>query len=98
MAAHGSSGVDVWHFATKDGRSLRKAIDYMLPFALGHKAWPYKQIEPPNWGGLASVCRRAANAYHERAYEEAACVLYGSEYHRNAINLFEPPVFTDVTC
>src|SRR5437588_2215505 len=37
-------GVDLWHFQTADGRSMRKALDYLLPYATGEKKWPYKQI------------------------------------------------------
>ena len=36
------AGVNLWLYTTPDGRSLRKAIDWLLPYALGQKpcAWP----------------------------------------------------------
>lgn len=37
-------GVDLWHFATKDGRGIRRAFEYMLPYATGEKKWPREQI------------------------------------------------------
>jgi len=37
-------GVDLWDFQTKDGRSIRKALDYVLPFASGDKKWEGQQI------------------------------------------------------
>jgi len=37
--------VDLWQHDT-DGRSIPKAIDYLLPYALGQKKWTAKQITP----------------------------------------------------
>lgn len=33
----GQIDVDLWHYASADGRGIRKAIDYMLPHVLGEK-------------------------------------------------------------
>ncbi|MFX9684505.1 alginate lyase family protein, partial [Acinetobacter baumannii] len=37
-------GVDLWNYQTADNRSLRKAFDYLLPYALNEKPWPHQQI------------------------------------------------------
>jgi len=37
-------GVDLWNFETKDGRGIRKAIDYLIPFALDPQRWKHEQI------------------------------------------------------
>ena len=37
-------GVDLWHYETADGRSIRKAIDWMVPYYEGTKKWEYQQI------------------------------------------------------
>jgi hypothetical protein len=39
-------GIDLWEFATVDGRSLPQAYAYLEPFALRKKPWPFKQITP----------------------------------------------------
>jgi hypothetical protein len=34
----------LWNFETKDGRGIRKAIDYLIPFALDPQRWKHEQI------------------------------------------------------
>jgi hypothetical protein len=38
-------GVDLWRFETDDGRSIRRGLDFLLPFLSGEREWPYEQIE-----------------------------------------------------
>lgn len=77
-------GVDLWHFQTADGRSIRKALDYLLPYALGEKQWPYQQIEDMRPDELAAPLLQAAAVYKDPRYEAAAKKL--SVGHRN-VNL-----------
>src|SRR5262249_4060033 len=63
-------GVDLWRFETKDGRGIRKALDWLIPFATGEKKWPYPQITRLRGGSLAPLLRRAAVAYREERYEK----------------------------
>ena len=37
-------GLDLWHYTTKDGRSIQRAFEYILPYATGEKKWPQQQI------------------------------------------------------
>jgi hypothetical protein len=68
-------GVELWHYRTQDGRSLRAAFDWVLPYALGSKGWEHKQISKENFSPLANLLRLAAAAYQEPAYEQALARL-----------------------
>jgi len=37
-------GVNLWNYETRDGRSIRKALEFLQPFASGEKKWPYQQL------------------------------------------------------
>jgi hypothetical protein len=83
-------GVDLWGYRTKDGRSLRKALDWLLPYALGEKEWPYEQLGKLQADGLAPLLRRAANAYREPRYEQALARLPQADRRREALELLYP--------
>lgn len=64
-------GIDFWHFQTPDGRSIRKALDFMTPYLDRDSKWPYQQIERPNRASLAILLLRAAPQYPDAHYEAA---------------------------
>lgn len=61
-------GVDLWNYETADGRSIRKALDFLIPFALGEKKWTYQQLGdwPPQM--LFPLIRRAAIHYKDERF------------------------------
>ena len=63
------TGVDLWHFQTADGRSIRRALDFLTPVALGESKWQYQEIgggvKPES---LFPLLRRAATAYRDQPY------------------------------
>jgi hypothetical protein len=64
-------GVDLWHYATPDGRSLRKAILFLAPYAFGEKKWEFDQINAFNGSSLYGVLRRAAPRYEDAEFQTA---------------------------
>ena len=63
---------DLWNYQSDDGRSLRRGLDYVLPYMTGQKEWPYKQIDEmsvsPSDVGLFFM---AARRYHDQRYLRA---------------------------
>ena len=61
--------VDLWHFQTRDGRSIRKALDFLTPIALGEQKWQYPELGGVKPESLFPLMRRAAAVYHDKQYE-----------------------------
>lgn len=71
------AGVDVWNYE-KDGRSLRKGVDFLVPFATGQKRWPYKQIAEFHPTALYPILRRAAVGLNDPKYRTMADQIGGA--------------------
>jgi hypothetical protein len=63
--------VDLWHYPTSDAPLLRKALDFLAPYADPKKPWPHEQISAAkrDHNELPTLLRRAALAYHAPDYE-----------------------------
>ena len=81
--------VDLFGYRTADGRSLRVALDYVVPYFSADKKWPDKQIKDVKHpdDGLATLLRRAAIAYHEPKYE---ALLQNADLAANRFQLLWP--------
>jgi Alginate lyase len=62
------AGVDLWNFQTADGRGIRRALDYLIPFALGESKWDHQQLGEWQPQTLYPLLRRAALHYPEAQY------------------------------
>jgi beta-glucosidase len=79
LAALGEQvGVDLWNYTTADGRSLRKGVDFLIPFATGEKRFPYRQITEFRPSELHAVLRRAAVGFIDPKYRNLATRIGGS--------------------
>jgi hypothetical protein len=67
-----SVGVDLWHYETQDGQSLRKALDYLVPFALGEKKWPHPQLGGWSPDAVFPLLHQAALKYPDSKYAAMA--------------------------
>lgn len=65
-------GVDLWNFQTSDGRSIRAALNFLLPYATGEKKWDYQEIQGFHGERLLHSVELAAEKYHDPKYEAAA--------------------------
>lgn len=63
-----SSGFDLYHFQTPDGRGLKAALDFMTPFVLGDKKWEHPMIGEDNSRDYRGTFRRAAKAYGDERF------------------------------
>ena len=61
-------GVDLWSYQTADGHSIRRALEYLVPFALGEKESPNPQLGEWQPLTLSPLIRRAAEHYQDSQY------------------------------
>lgn len=65
-------GVDLWHFQTEDGRSIRHAVDFLLPYATGEKKWEHQQITEFKPQEFVPLLLEAAIKFRNPDYEKTA--------------------------
>jgi hypothetical protein len=69
------AGVNLWRYQTSDGRAIRKAIDWLLPYALGQKPWATPEIGGVNRAELWPVVRLAAYRLNDPQLAQVAAQL-----------------------
>jgi hypothetical protein len=64
-------GVDLWTYESADGRSIRRALDFIVPYLAGDKEWPHEQIEEIDIGASdMGVFYLAATRYGNPGYRQ----------------------------
>ena len=53
----------IWNFETDDGKSIKKAFDWLIPFVKNEKSWTYQQIKPIKFDQTVKILRFAAQKY-----------------------------------
>jgi hypothetical protein len=81
-------GVDLWNFETPDGRGIRKAFDFLTPFALGENQWTYQQLGGWSVEGFAPLARQAALQFPDPRYVELAAKLASPKPAERTVLLF----------
>ena len=84
------AGVDLWNWESEDGRSLRGALEYLVPYGRDHSGWEYKQITDWHNGGLCGLLYEAANAYGSVEYRVLADELSCGADPAHRRNLLQP--------
>jgi hypothetical protein len=63
------TGVDLWNYKTPEGASIKLAIAWLLPYAVGDKKWTYQQISPYNEKDIYTLLLQAGNKFEETSYK-----------------------------
>ena len=64
-------GVDLWHYTSPTGGSIRGALAYLAPYADSTRKWPVRQITPVSSSALLGTYRRADAALRDPALRTA---------------------------
>lgn len=71
--------IDLWNYQSKDGRSIRKALDFLAPLLQGpRKDWPYQQIGSSKPSKFVDLYKEAAEIYRDPKY-----LLIAAELRKN---------------
>jgi hypothetical protein len=65
-------GIDLWNASTEDGRSIKGAVQFMIPYALGEKSWSWQVLDPLDPERLYYSVTLAAVHLKEPSFEQAA--------------------------
>lgn len=76
-------GVDLWTFETEDGKSLKKAVDWLVPYLKNEREWTYKQIKERDLGKSVGILMLAAKTYKNAEYEQLAKAVDAKAYQVN---------------
>jgi hypothetical protein len=88
LAALGErAGVDLWRYATPDGRSIRNAVSFVLPFVRDGRTWPHTQIRPFDAATYYPLFVAAAPHYPDLHLLDAADRLGGPAARAHRANL-----------
>jgi hypothetical protein len=79
------SRVDLWNFQSSDGGSIRRALDFLLPFAGGDKKWGHQQITEFKPQELTPLLLEAAIKFGNPDYEKTARKIGISENDVNTL-------------
>ncbi len=70
LAEHVS--VDLWNYQTADGKGIRPAIDWLVPYAKNEKEWTHQQIKARTFENTALIFGTASKKYREPTYGSVA--------------------------
>lgn len=69
MARFGQlEGIDLWNYVAPNGGSIRKAINFLRPYANRSKVWPYPDLDMVSPWLLTIALRQSATGFHDSTY------------------------------
>ena len=72
------AGVDLWHYRSQDGRSIRAALDFVVPYADPEKKWTHKELNFSRSALIPSL-QQAALVYADSRYRQLRALLPSAE-------------------
>ncbi|QQE11078.1 alginate lyase family protein [Planctomycetota bacterium] len=86
--------INLYDYESTNGSSIKKATDYMLPYYVDEKEWPYRQITTPKYRHYREELRRVSKLLDDVSYEEYLIKVPGGDSIGLELDLRMPPVGT----
>jgi|GEM_PF-573290 hypothetical protein len=77
-------GIDLINYESADGRSIRRAFDWLIPYWTGEQPWTLQQIEPFSWEPAFESMRLAAYHYLNMGFEPLKAEVAGMSQKEKA--------------
>ena len=76
-------GINLWNYETEDGKSIKKCIDWLVPFLKKEQAWSYEQIEKKKYDETIKILKIATSKYIDAGYEKLSIDVDSKLSHSN---------------
>ena len=83
-------GLDLWNWQSENGASLRRALDFVAPYADASLPWPHPQIRKSDGSQILELLRRATYAFPNQSWANAIEKSAGRSPKAARIALFWP--------
>lgn len=83
-------GVDLWTYETEDGRSIQRALDFLIPYGIGDETWPYQEITGMEDPSFYQLLRQAAIRYSSPEYKQASLRIAPAGVESSRVSLTVP--------
>jgi len=87
-----NAGMDLFGYTGSNGQSIRVALEFMIPYMMGEKEWPYEQIREISRASGLRLLTLAGWYYDDERYQQLARTLLHEhpELRSDAIHLLYP--------
>jgi hypothetical protein len=80
--------INLWKATGPEGQTLRKALEWLVPYTYDPTPWKWEQIKPANWAAAAYPLYLGAHAYLARPLAEAARASLGKDAESSRVNFY----------
>jgi hypothetical protein len=80
-------GVDLWNYESQEGGSIRKALDFVLPYSLNIKEWKYPQIKEIQTSSLYPLLLAAKRNFDEKTYSDWITKIFSDKMSKDKENI-----------
>jgi hypothetical protein len=64
--------VNLWQYETKEGKSIKKCLDWMVPYLKHEKKWDHEQIKNIEYVETIRILKIASQKYSNLDYDDLA--------------------------
>jgi hypothetical protein len=64
--------VSLWNHQISEGKNMKNALEFIMPYLKNEKVWEYEQIQKINYSETVKILKYASRKYNNHEYEEIA--------------------------